>query len=1111
MYRRRGSLSLEDHVKSLTIFIAAALVVLAACRPVSAQSTFGAVIGVISDSTNSVLAGAEVTLTEVQTGVSRITTSRPNGTYEFLNLTQGIYDLEVSCRGFAPYKVEPFQMDARQTVRIDPLLQVAGYSETIRVTSVTPLINTETPTIGGATSNRELEELPFTFRIENTSPILSIQVIPEVQRGGRQFSLSGSLPFQNDVSVDGILTTSIRRNGIGDDAFNSFPSIESIQEIKVSAVNNTAEFAQLGDITTISRPGTNTFGASAFWNFNTTGLNANPNYFDKSIVPDHSVNHDFGARLGGPLARNRTFFFGTFERLDITRSQSNAATVASAAFRMGDFSSLELPLIDPATGQPFPGNIIPASRINPVAARLLKDFLPAPNDGNATHRYSIDAPEQSNQFDTRVDQNFRPGHTLFGRVSWKRLGPRADNRSFYTIAVSDNYAFSQSLLNEARSGFTANNQTFTSGVKGADLISSLGLRLLGSSLPAVTGTSTVDIAGLTTFGEAQEVPLTQDTWQIADNLTWARASHTVKTGIDVKRFHWTSPVYFNGADEFGVFRFNDSVQGGGTGHPFANFLLGLPSEVEQTQSGPSVNARATHYGVFLQDDWRANRRLTVSAGIRYDLHLPFQDRERNITNFLRDTPNGDVVVPDEASRAMAVPGFVESIGSSRILTAEEAGLPEALRRTDANNIAPRVGIAWRPQGDTRTVIRGGYGRYYTRMLGQIFYSLTAIHTSDNMTFANQYDPETRTYSIVWPNTFAGEPSRGATRVGTSNFVTANDPNFKDPQTDQWSLTAERELNRTNAVRVTYSGFRSTHLTMAPDLNQIQPNTIGFVNLPPEARPYPNWNRVDTRDNGGYQNYHDIVVQLRGNVPRIGLTHASSYKWAYSIDNIANRGDDEDFQIEVNTRTDDRFDPDYLRGRTTSIPDHRFVSNLIWNVPVGRGRALAANLPSFADAVAGGWTISTIVQAQSGQHLTAYYSSHCGSGTNCYGNEKADAVAGQHPNDGPKNLNEWFNIAAFTDRAFFSDGRPIFAGRFGNAQKGAIAGPGAWNVDIAAFKDIQLAGRSDFRLSVIVTNVFNHANWGRPDTDLTSENYGRITTLNDQFPLRTVVFGGRLTY
>jgi hypothetical protein len=202
----------------------------------------------------------------------------------------------------------------------------------------------------------------------------------------------------------------------------------------------------------------------------------------------------------------------------------------------------------------------------------------------------------------------------------------------------------------------------------------------------------------------------------------------------------------------------------------------------------------------------------------------------------------------------------------------------------------------------------------------------------------------------------------------------------------------------------------------------------------------------------------------------------------------------------------------MKGPTTNIPTHRFVSSLIWDLPVGRNRAFGSGMPAALDMLAGGWTVSSIVQVQSGSHLTAFYNSHCGSGTNCYGNEKADSVSGQDPNSGPKTLDQWFNTGAYSISAFRdAAGRSIFLGRFGNADKGAIIGPGVWNVDFAAMKDFRLGQEMRFGVNVFVTNLFNHANWGKPETNVNSTNYGRISSLNTDFPLRRVVLGGRLTF
>jgi hypothetical protein len=1085
-----------------------------------AQSTYGSVVGRVTDATGGTLPGVTVVLTEVQTNVVREGTTDDSGSYQFLNLTQGRYRVEAALDGFETLATEPFPVAARQTVRIDASLEVRGMSEEITVIDAAPLIDTESATVSGNKTNKELQDLPFTFRTSNTSPIKAIAVIPEVYKGADdEYSLSGSLPYQNEVSVDGILTTNVRRNGIGDGGANVFPSIEGIQEIRVSSINNNAEFAQIGDITTITTPGTNSYGGTLFINYNSDSLNANPNVFDDRL-PAESDNYDYGGSLGGPIVSDKTFFFVTYERLAIDRSGIATSTVPEADFRNGDFSRLQAPILDPSTGSPFPGNVIPQSRINPVAQTLLNNYIPAPNDGLTTHRYGIPATTRSNQFDVRLDQNFRPGHTLFGRLSWKdletvspttyeSLSPQLRERPSRNFVISDNLTLGTNVLNEFRFGFTLVEDRPSTAVLGPDFVSELGLNLLSQNLPEVTGTSYIDIAGYSRFGEPQEEPLKTKMYQFADNVSWLSGNHTFKAGFDAKYFNWTSPLNFTGADDYGVFRFNNNLPSG-TGNPVANFLLGIPTEVDQTASGPDVDGSTWHYGMFLQDEWVVSDSVALSLGVRYDLFLPFIDNETNISNFLRDTPNGDVVVPNEASRELTSPGFAASLGTSQILTAAEAGLPESLRRTDKNNISPRFGIAWRPFGQNDTVIRGGFGIYTTRILGAVFNSLTGIHTSDNNTFSNQF--ASGSHTIVWPETYAGEANRGGTAVGNQNFSTANDPDFKDPRTYQWSATFERELNRRSSIRVTYSGHRSVDLTLAPDLNQIEPNTVGFNNLPREARPFPNWRRVNTRDNGGYHNYHDVTIQARGNLQN-GLLFNGAYRYTHSLTNVET-GNNTSFTTEINGRTDNRFDPDYFRGKTQAIPDHRFVASLVWDLPVGRGKAIGDDFGALADALLGGWTVSSIVTAESGQHLTAYYTSHCGSGTNCYFSpgELADAVPGQDPNEGPGTVDQWFNTAAFSDDAFFdSSGRAVFAGRFGNSEKGSILGPGVFNLDLAFFKDLVTAGQTRVRFQCYIKNLTNHLNYGNPNTNLTSADYGRITTLNPNYGTREIVLGLRFLF
>jgi hypothetical protein len=1105
-------------------WLAAAVLLIACPKPVASQSTFGGVVGAVTDSQNAVITSAAVTLTEVQTNVARNTQTTALGTYEFVNINQGLYVVEIKKEGFGAYKTQPFEVAARQTVRIDAELRPAGVQQAVQILDSAPLVNTENPTIASSKTNRELQQLPFVFRVQNTSPIPAIAILPEVQKAsGNEFSLSGSMPYQNEVSVDGVLTSNVRRNGIGDGGENIFPSIETIQEIKVSSINNPAEYPQIGDITTITKSGSNSYHGTVFWNYNGTSMNANPNYFSRNLVTT-TVNNNTGGSLGGRIFRDRTFFFGAFERLSILGSAIGVATVPEAAFRQGDFSSLSTPIIDPLTNAAFPGNMIPANRITAPSRAILDKFIALPNTRVNESRYGTSASTISNQYDIRVDHVFSTSHNLFGRFSkkdWDRIsptaqqasGPRTEDRPTKNIVVSDNYILRSNLINEARFGFTKADILPRTALRGRDFIAATGLQIISQNPPDISGTTYVDIAGYTRFGEAKEEPLNTENYEIADNVTWIKGRHTFKGGLNFKRFHWTSPLNFTGADDYGVFRFNNNLPRG-TGNPFANFLLGLPTDVDQTQTGPGVDGIAWHYGFFFQDEWRVNTRLTVSLGMRYELHPGFKDLELNISNFLRDTPNGDVVVPNEESLKLTSPGFLASLGSTKVLTAQQAGLPESLRKTDANNFAPRIGVAWRPFGNNSTVIRSGYGIYTTRILGAVFNSLTGIHTSDNATYQNAFDAQLGRHAIVWPATASGQADRGESPVGSQNFSTANDPNYRDPYTQQWSLTIERELNRQNSLRLTYSGNHAVGLTTAPDLNQILPNMVGFSNLPRSARPYPNWNRVNTRDNGGNAHYHDFTVQLKARYVA-GLSYTSSYKWAKGTSNVEDSHSGAiagNFSEEIASRTDNRFDGRYFRGPTAAIPYHRFITDFVWDTPFGRGRRYGSSWNRALDAIAGGWTVSGIFVAQSGQHITPYTTSHCPSGTSCYGQERLDAVSGQDPNDGMKTTESWMNAAAFTNRNFFdANGRPIFIGRFGNAGKGIVDGPGLISLDAGLFKDFSMTERWRLRLQSQVRNLPNHPNFANPDLNVTSGTYNKIRALAGNASTRVIVVGARIIF
>lgn len=1119
----------QRFVNCLRISLAGLLFLLNA--DLRAQSIFGSVVGRIQDPAGAAVPGAGVELTELRTNVSHKATANGDGLYEFVNLTAGEYKITVQHTGFRALRTEPFLLTARQTVRVDASLTVGEVSSSITVDAVAPIINTETPTISSSRSGEQFLKGPFMYRSATTSPVRVLGLFAESQLGvseERQFSLSGGMVYQNDVSVDGILATNIRDNGIGLRAEGLFPSTETIQELRVSSVNNGAEFAQLGAITTISKSGGNNFHGAAFYNFYGNSMRANPSYFSKAVnnnVLPREVNNDFGGNLGGRLIKDKTFFFTAYERLTkygLVRNSASGVTVPENDIRGGDFSRFltaaqRVVINDPTTGLPFPNNVIPQNRINAVSKSLLDKYIPAPNVSSNLFFYLQDnAPEIQQNYDVRLDHYFSSRHNAFGRYSWKdydRVGPtnfaseggiRTVTPS-YTLALADNFLIRPNLVNEARFGFSLLRDNIVSGIRAQTFVADSGLKLYAPNVPDISGSSQIVLSGYTGFGRTKEQPLESATYEFGDNINWQHGRHTVKAGAQVHWLNFKQPA--GGFGELGAFTFDNNLSGG-TNQPFANFLLGIPTTVNQTLPGPGVDASARHYGFFVQDDWRFPK-VTISLGLRYELHPAFGANNSNITNFLAQTPNGDVVVPDDASRKLATPRFVSGIGTSKILTAAEANLPTSLRYTDKNNFAPRIGVAWRPFNNNRTVIRSGYGIYTVRVLGPFFFSLTDIHTSDSQLFTNSI--ENGAHTIVWPNTFNSLANRGNVAVGTLNFGSANRLDFADPYTQQWSLTIERELNSTNSLRVSYTGNRGVKLVSSPNLNEVQPNTVGYNNLPASARPYPNFRQIRLRDNGGDSNYNDLTIQHRGRLLS-GLSVTNSYKWAKGISNVEVEPSLANFSNEIPADLNNRFNMRYWRGPMVGIPYHRFMTDFVWDLPFGKGRKFGSNMGRAMDRVVGGWTLSSIMMFQSGPHLTPFFTSHCSAGTDCNSRNLPDVVAGIDPNDGPKTTEAWFNKAAYTKQPFLTaGGASAFVGRFGNSGVGTVLGPGIAQVDAGAFKDVPVTERWSLRFYAQARNLPNRANFTNPQMNMDNADYGKIRGLNGNAYSRLITAGARIIF
>jgi hypothetical protein len=585
-----------------------------------AQSTFGTILGTVKDNSGAVVPQAAVKATNTDENTTRETTTNGNGDYEFVNTKAGHYKVEVNAQGFQPYAATELLLIARQTLRIDVGLQVGQVSTAVNVEATAGVITTETQTVQSSLDGQALMTLPGNVRGGggSTSPYALIAALPGVQPDDNgNFSIQGGLQSMSQFSVDGISITAVGGNGPLSEAF---PSLESIAEIKVQGVGNAAEFAEVGDVTTISKSGTNAFHGDLFWYHQNRALNAVQ--YGQQEKPQ-LVGNDFGASMGGPVlipklynGKNKTFFFGTYEGFRFPRGQTIQNEVPTQALRNGDFSGTGITIKDPTTGQPFANNQIPSSRISSVAQGFLTLYpLPNAGDTNAVHAANYianrDSTLHSDQYDIRIDHYLTSKMSVFGRWTWKSRGnaspqnllvPSENVTDKYKMLVTSwNWNLRPNLINEFRFGFTLNPATQVLPFDGAKFTNSLGLVGVGPKFP-FNGLPDLNITGYQELNTDRGNTITENnTYQWNNNTTWTKGRHTVKFGADIRRLHVETALGFTGSDNYG----NSAFDGRFSGDPFADFLLGVPHDLID-QVTHDNNGLSMQYAIYAQDAYRVN-------------------------------------------------------------------------------------------------------------------------------------------------------------------------------------------------------------------------------------------------------------------------------------------------------------------------------------------------------------------------------------------------------------------------------------------------------------------------------------------------------------------------
>ena len=1137
-------------------------------QPLSfAQSTQGTILGTVKDATGAVVPNASVTLTDVDAGVTRVTTTRADGSYQFLDLTAGRYKAEVSAPGFDTQIISGLTLGARQQLRADAELKVGGVSQQVTVNAqAAGAIETETPSIAASYSSVDVQNLPANYRANQsgTSPLNLIQTLPGVQADSAansptsssppQFSIQGGLPSQADVTVDGITTQNTTSNK---PIANAFPSGESISELRVDGVLNNAEFGQPGEVTTVSKSGTNQLHGSAFWYFQNSGFDSTP--FGATTKPK-LVGNDFGGTAGGPVViphfyngHDRTFFYGTYEGFRRPGSQPYQASVPTAQMKQGNFSGVVgvTTLFDPFTGTPYPNYTVP---INTVAQKFLQ-FFPDPNVGDTSiytpgainYITNQDTTLTSNQFDVRGDQYFGQKALVYGRFTWKNttqanpepllVQPGSNTDQERILVVAGNYNFTPRIVNEFRFGFTLDTYGTTNGFDGPGFAKSTGLSGLQNLF--FNGVSELDFNYLTSLNADRLNNTSKSrTFQYLDGLTWSKGSHNMKFGLDIRHIEAITPLSFFGADNYGTFVYNTGHNFTGLGvtqgQEFADFLIGTPQGTAYDVVTADNDGISLHYNFYAQDEWKASSRLTLSYGLRYEYHPGYHDPSGNIGNFDPLVPlSGEAVYPDGAAGTLAA-GFLESFNAcpvgqttgapaangapcTPVLSNSQAGLPSSLKNVPTKRFMPRFGFAFRPFNDDRTAIRGGFGMYNITSLGSSFYSLTGTLQAATNEYANSETATGPAYS--WPQIYAGQGvSSAAGSYGTAYFGTANDINWKDPYSEQYSLSVDHEFQGGYGARISYIGLETHDLVWAPNLNDLPySNTTSAYNQPLSARPFPNWGTINTRSTGANASYHSMQLEISHRYSH-GLTFDSNYTLAKNL--ADNQGpDNSGFSGEVGgARASYGRDRTVDFGQVYGTRRNRWSTTMVYELPVGRGRRFGGEMNRLEDAVVGGWQLSNIFLWQSGPYLSAYFPggnvdpSGTGSGlsNNATGGaypgraQKPDRIGDAAPH-GQSRFN-WINKAAFTcpgepnwtfgetcNIGSGQTGAPLPIGRFGNSQIGDIEGPGTVNLSSGLSKTFLITEGIRLRAEGTFTNVLNHTNLADPTLNLTSSSFGVITS------------------
>ncbi|MCS7026807.1 MAG: TonB-dependent receptor [Bryobacteraceae bacterium] len=1071
----------------------------------SAQTITASITGLVTDPSGAVIPKARVVATNIGTNVNFETVTNDGGVYTFPFLPLGSYSVSVEISGFKKSVLGPFKLEVNQIARVDVKLELGDTTQTVEIKDVAPILQTESTQTGDSLGAEKLTALPLNGRnFVRLTLLIPGAVSPNPEGMNNRFGarpyVNGNREQTNNFMLDGVDINDSIDNRVG-----YSPNVDALEEVRVLTGNAAAEFGNAGGAAVLLqlKSGTNEFRGNVFWFLRNNILDANGFFRNRNLSTATRTGfrrNIFGGTLGGPIQRNRTFFFMDYEGTRQSADGPATASVAPQAWRNGDLSQFPNVIVDPTNGQPFPNKQIPQSRFSPVARFLFSNpnLYPLPNQpgvgplGITGNYASASASRLSNhQGDIKIDHRLSDKDNLMGRWSmgaYETLGSRAALPVFMTsgqegptqsAVINWNRTISPAIVNEARVAYSRvvirDNTIDWSGQLGLDGNQKFGIPG-GQPIP---GLSSITLgSGLSNIGAAATLSNTADNKFIYyDNLTWQKGKHVLKMGAQFMRYQ-QNRYYAGNNGALGLFRYNGTY----TGLDFADFLIDALNSKGRGAATGTWGHRFWRSALFFQDDFKVSTNFTLNLGLRWEYMQPIYevaDRQINVNTF-----TGQLIRP----------------GSGEFGRALYKGYPW--------QFMPRIGFAWVPGIlNNKFVIRAGYA-YQSFMEGTGANLRLPLNPPHFVETDFTYDPRTpgsiRTgFADVVTQNITLDMPRPAGVITPQLQGRAWDLNLRPQTTSQMNFTLEYQLDNATSVSAGYVGQKGTHLVAPVEANQPLPGTGPFATWPnlnlrrPLINVLPNLGNIARTESSATMDYHSLQLTGRRKFSS-GFEFIAAYTFGKTLtDNLGYYGSA--FASGEGAYWQNAYDRRSNRGPAFFDVRHNFTIGGNYDLPFGRGKRFGSDVPRAVDFLLGGWSLNYNLAARTGLPLTVRANDRTGQAVR--GNVRANRYRPLQINKAARNVDNWFGLGP--DRATLfcpagvDDGRCAYGqpadGQFGTSGIGTERGPGFFNTDLAIGKRFSVSEKNYFEFRAEMFNAFNNVSWAPPFLNINSPaTFGAIT-------------------